>query len=313
MKELKLLLIGDSHLQSENPLASTLVIEETLRIASEVKPDIIVALGDTLHFHAKADITPLKWATDWFCKLQKIAQTYILIGNHDMKNPDQFLTTDHIFYANKFIESGPTIVDTVIEVKNKGYNLIMMPYVPPGRMMEALGTIGITEDNICKKSINAILCHQDVAALIRGIDWDGDEWPETYPQVYSGHIHHYIKVQPNWTYVGSSRQVSCAEDPPKTISLITFNGPNQKEERLQLNIPIKQRIETNVSSFKKGKHPLPEYNKMVSYFLYVTGDAAEIEALKKLKAYKNWRASRPDVKVNFPIRKDGANSSILHS
>ncbi len=311
MKELNVLLIGDSHLQSESPLASMKVIEESLKVANETKPDIIVALGDTLHSHSKADITPLKWATDWFSNLQKIAPTYVLIGNHDMKNPGEFLTTDHIFYANKYIESGPQIVDNVIEVDIKGYKIILMPFVPAGRMMEALNTINITEENIKSKNIKAILCHQDVASLIKGVDYDGDEWPEDYPQVYSGHIHHYIKVQPNWTYVGSSRQVSCAEDSPKTISMVTFNGNTQKELRIKLNVPIKQRIEVDVKNFKKGAYPLPEKNKMVSYFLYVTGDSADLETLKKSKLYKKWKLDRDDVKINFPIRANKNDSSLI--
>ena len=116
MEDINILLVGDPHLVSESPVASTLVISETLKIAKEKKPDIIVILGDVLSYHSKADITPLKWATIWFQKLQNIAPTYVLIGNHDMKNPDQFLLDDHIFFANKFIESGPIIVDKVLAI-----------------------------------------------------------------------------------------------------------------------------------------------------------------------------------------------------
>ncbi len=225
-----------------------------------------------------------------------------------MKNPDQFLLDDHIFYANKFIQSGPVIVDIVMEIIFRERKFIMMPFVPPGRMMEALNTIGISAKNIVSKGIDAIFCHQDVNANIRGIDLEGDIWPEDYPQVYSGHIHHYMKVKPNWTYVGSSRQVSCAEDPPKTISLITFNE-NQKETRIKLNVPIKQRIEVKVENFNKGKYPLPQENKMVSYFLYVKGEPAEIESLKKLKSFKAWKLSRKDIKVVFPITKGGVHTT----
>ena len=304
MEDINILLIGDPHLVSESPVASTLVISETLKIAKDKKPDIIVLLGDVMHFHAKADITPLKWATDWFQKLQNIAPTYVLIGNHDMKNPDQFLQDDHIFFANKFIESGPIIVDKVIEISKHGHKFILMPFVPAGRMMEALNTINITHENITSQNISAIFCHQDVYANIRGIDWDGDIWPEEYPQVYSGHIHHYIVVQPNWTYVGSSRQVSCAEDPPKTISSVLFGEGGPVESRIKLNVPIKQKISVDIANFKKGKYPLPIENKMVSYFLYVTGETHEIETLKKSKLFKAWKMERKDVKIIFPIIKN---------
>ena len=294
------LLIGDPHLMSEAPLASMLVIEETLRLVKEKSPDFVVVMGDTLHFHSRADITPIKWATNWFQELQKIAPTYVLIGNHDLKDPGQFLTEEHCFYANKFIESGPQIIDKVVKVDIKGYNLIMMPYVPPGRMMEALGTIGITEENITDQQIDAIFCHQDVEAVIKGIDWDGDKWLACNPMVYSGHIHHYMKVLNNWLYVGSSRQVSCAEDPPKTVSFVTFKHEDQCEIRLKLNVPIKQKIEINASEFKAGKYPLPAFNKMVSYYIYVIGEIAMVEALKKSKAHKTWKLSRKDIMVNYP-------------
>jgi hypothetical protein len=109
-----------------------------------------------------------------------------------------------------------------------------------------------------------------------------------------------MKVLNNWLYVGSSRQVSCAEDPPKTVSFVTFKHEDQCEIRLKLNVPIKQKIEINASEFKAGKYPLPAFNKMVSYYIYVIGEIAMVEALKKSKAHKTWKLSRKDIMVNYP-------------
>ena len=72
-----------------------------------------------------------------FKDIQNKSPLYILIGNHDLPNPDSFLIHEHPFtalhnWANTFVS------DIGIDKKINGKRFLFMPYVLPGRFYEAL-------------------------------------------------------------------------------------------------------------------------------------------------------------------------------
>ncbi len=63
----------------------------------------------------------------------------------------------------------------------------MVPYVPPGRFVEALNII----DNEWWKNVNCIFAHQEFYGCKMGAieSIEGDKWDHSFPLVISGHIH----------------------------------------------------------------------------------------------------------------------------
>lgn len=136
-EKLSSLVIGDFHFKVSNVQDTDLMTIEIIKIAEEIKPDYIVCLGDTLDRHESIHVTPLENAIKILDALRKIAPLYILIGNHDRPNNSNFLTTEHPFTAVKHWEN-TYIADNCIEQTIKDRLFLFVPYVPPGRLHEAL-------------------------------------------------------------------------------------------------------------------------------------------------------------------------------
>src|SRR3990167_10502526 len=96
---IKCLAIGDPHFQTNNVKDILEFIERVVQVAVENSPDFIIVLGDLLHTHERIHTIPLKLATKLLKKLSKISPTFLIIGNHDLINNQQFLTSNHAFNA----------------------------------------------------------------------------------------------------------------------------------------------------------------------------------------------------------------------
>src|SRR5208337_315819 len=101
-------------------------------------------------------------AETWIEKLTKISEVYLIIGNHDMANPNEFLTKKHAFNSMKrwkeYLDGKLHIVDEPVYKEIKDKTFVMCPYTPPGRFKEAL-------DELCKEGItwdlaDCIFAHQ---------------------------------------------------------------------------------------------------------------------------------------------------------
>ena len=69
-------------------------------------------LGDILDTHEIVKIQPHNLATRLIDELSSIAPTFVIMGNHDLLNHNQFLTNNHIFnpfkkWKNVFIVDKP--------------------------------------------------------------------------------------------------------------------------------------------------------------------------------------------------------------
>ena len=137
---LSILTIGDPHFKECNVEQTRDMVVRIVAIAQERQPDLIVCLGDVLDRHARLHIDPLCDAVDFFQQLVTIAPLIVIIGNHDRRNNSDFLTDRHPFTAMK-AWSRTQVVDRVQICQMRGHLLVFVPYVPPGRFIEALDSI----------------------------------------------------------------------------------------------------------------------------------------------------------------------------
>ncbi|CAH6420361.1 DNA repair exonuclease [uncultured virus] len=276
------LVVGDPHFKVANVRETDAMVEAIIRVANQRRPDIIVVLGDILDRHETIHVSPLTRAVKFLGRLMEIAPTYVLIGNHDLKNNRQFLSDEHPFVALKYWNKDRMIiVDTTTTVTIKGQKLVFVPYVPPGRFVEALDYNPGWQDAIC------IFGHQEFRGAQMGaiISTEGDEWPLTYPYVVTGHIHDYQELQVNILYTGTPIQHAFGDRHDKTISYFEFQSSTERlHDRIDLELPRKQiaRITcAEVSTY------VPQANCELK--IIIRGTSGEIKAIMKHPNIDVWK------------------------
>jgi len=138
------LAIGDPHFKEGNVEQTREMVKSIVRWVKINQPDLIVCLGDVLDKHAKLHTDPLCEAIDFFEQLIKYAPLVIIIGNHDRRNNSDYQTDRHPFTAMK---KWPrcTVVDKTMCQKIKGHLFGYVPYVPPGKFINALDSMEYQE------------------------------------------------------------------------------------------------------------------------------------------------------------------------
>ena len=76
--------VGDPHFQTTNIPEVNMFIDRLESMCKELKPDLIVILGDLLHTHERLHVTPYNKALEFVTKMRNITDTIVLVGNHDM-------------------------------------------------------------------------------------------------------------------------------------------------------------------------------------------------------------------------------------
>lgn len=275
------LVIGDPHFKVSNVKDTDRMVEALITLAKEKNPDIIVVLGDVLDRHESIHVSPLVRATNFLAELMKIAPTYVLIGNHDLKNNRQFLSEEHPFTALKFWGNKMTIVDTTTVVTIKDKLFVFVPYVPPGRFEEALNECEGWQEATC------IFAHQEFKGAQMGpiVSTEGDVWSLTSPYVVSGHIHDYQEPQANILYTGTPIQHTYGDHDNKTISYFTFYSPNQRDHlRIDLRLPRKRIVRLKCCEVSDYK---PEVDSEIK--IIITGTSGEIKAIMKHINIETWK------------------------
>lgn len=286
--------IGDPHFQVGNIIEVDIFLEKITELAEKRKPDFIVIGGDLLHTHERLHTTALNKAYELVDRMRKISYTYVLVGNHDLENNQQFLTERHWMNGMKEWEN-VTIVDKTICNYVNNEKFVFVPYVPPGRFQDALNILSEPwSDSAC------IFAHQEFAGCKMGaiVSVEGDRWPEDYPEVISGHIHSRQFPQPNIYYTGAAMQHAFGESEKNIIACLTFNidGTYIKDE-VDLKLPRKKIIYKDVKDLEDYIPPETEDKIKVT----VSGEYEEFKALKKTKKYK--KLVKEGVKVVFKPKK----------
>lgn len=243
--------IGDPHLKAKFALQNQDFVERCVSAAREADPNFIVILGDTLDTHEIIRTQPFNLACDFIDQLSQIADTYVLIGNHDMINQSQFLTTQHPFNTLKKWKN-VTIVDEPIIVsygENDQYEFFMCPYVPDGRFHEAMDVL--THKNELWDIVTCGFAHQKFNGCKMGakIADDGDDWDENFPPIISGHIHD-AQVVGNIYYPGSAMQHAFGESGKKRVWHVRFGAseeyPYFEIEKINLGMKEKRIVDYHV-------------------------------------------------------------------
>ncbi len=273
--------IGDPHFKISNVRETDAMVEAIILSVRELRPDIIVVLGDILDRHEVIHVSPLTRAVKFLARLMEIAPVYILIGNHDLKNNRQFLSDEHPFTALKFWGSNMTVVDTTTKVTIKDQIFVFVPYVPPGRFEEAL--------NYCEgwESASCIFAHQEFRGAKMGaiISTEGDIWPLTHPFVSSGHLHDYQQPQINVIYTGTPIQHAFGDHHDKTVSYFTFRSSSDRDhERIDLRLPRKFIVRLTCSEVSTY---IPQDNCELK--IIVRGTLGELKAIKNHINIIQWK------------------------
>jgi len=288
-----ILFIGDPHIQVSNLPDVEILLERLINLATTKQPDIIVIAGDLLHNHERLHTIAMNKAYELVNNMRLIAKTYVLVGNHDYIQNQQYLTENH--WMNSMKEWDNTIiVDKVLTETIRGEKLVFVPYVPPGRYEEALGTL---DDEW--KDASCIFAHQEIAGCKMGaiVSIEGDKWPLDYPHIVSGHIHSRQTPQPNVYCSGSAMQLAFGESKKNIIACLLFNNGKFVNDEVDLKLPRKRIVYMDVEDMDEYNQPNTEDKIKVT----LSGNYEQFKAIKKTKKYK--KMIKDGVKVVFKPKK----------
>lgn len=267
---MNILCVGDPHIKVDNLHMIELLEQQLLNAIRTHHPTFVVLLGDLLHHHEKLYTLALNRAYTFIDRIRTLCPVYILVGNHDYISNQIFLGTDHWMNSLKQWEN-VTIVDHVL----REGDCVFLPFVPPGRFIEALDTLPGWQ------SAQIIFAHQEFygCSMNAITSNEGDKWDLSFPQVVSGHIHDRQTLQPNIYYTGSSLQHSFGETSKKSLLLIQDN----EFVELYLDFPRKRSIQCTLDELGSGVET--EYDEHTR--LVVKGKFDDFKLFQKSAQYRD--------------------------
>lgn len=254
-------IIGDPHFKKKNIIEGREFVRRVCAAAAARHPDFIVILGDTLDTHETVSVQAHGLAWELVQTLRDVAETFLIIGNHDLVNASQYLTANHIFNPLKECP-GVTVVDGVVTKKIHGMIFTFVPYVANGRFMAALETTladGRDDDRPSSESAKedpskeavprahppiparggwlwdqstCIFAHQEFRGCKMGMmtSTNGDAWSTDRPPVISGHIHSSQTLSEGVWYPGSAIQHAFGEAHNKRVWFVDFGCSDGPED-----------------------------------------------------------------------------------
>jgi DNA repair exonuclease SbcCD nuclease subunit len=313
---MKILVIGDCHFKHNNEIETNLMCDRIYEVVLSQNPDMIVVLGDTLDTHSHIDMNPFNRALKFLYTLSQMNNNlYILIGNHDRPSNTDFLSENSPFNACKMWKN-TTIVDKVKifnhlslntnGLDSKGLKIVFVPYVPNGRFMDALGTEGITSENIQECSL--IFAHQEFKGCKMGaiISVNGDEWPVDYPMVISGHIHDNAETQNNLLYPGTPIQLGYGVPPSKGVMIVDLSKNEDSKVNISygyFDLKLPKKMIVHISPDELATYQVPD-NCFVK--LVCKGDSKAIREITKLESVKEM-LTNPRIKLSIQEDKSKVN------
>jgi DNA repair exonuclease SbcCD nuclease subunit len=217
------------------------VITKVRDIAQTLQPEAIVFLGDLFNGQG-ATINKLLYIQGHLLvdMLQKVAPTYLIVGNHDMYGGTHILTPMTEMH-------NVTIVDNSVTIPLLGHNVAMVPW---GGSIPANGDL--------------LLGHLDIEGIKTGLGYElpGTIHPKEvadFKLVISGHYHSFQEVKPNILYCGSVMPITFGDVAEEDYGLLTLNS-DLSYRRILLDspkfIPITIKTQADLDRFvtNKGKN-----------------------------------------------------------
>lgn len=191
----KILYITDLHIKIKN-LNEIHTLIQTIETSKNVS--LVVIGGDVLN-RRNINRECYSEAEKLIKTCARIAMTYVLVGNHDYIDNNQFLTDKH--WMNHIKEWPNVVIVDAVTTIMCGFQITCVPYVPKGRLIEALDS-----SKTSWKQSRLVFAHQEIKGCNLGkyISCEGDVWDPSYPTLISGHIHDEQTVNHNVIYPGST-------------------------------------------------------------------------------------------------------------
>jgi len=222
-----LLCVGDPHFKLENMEAAGRMAEFCVRECTQRGIRGVAVLGDLLHYHRKLHAQCMTKAIKFLRDLLDAGlEVVVIVGNHDMLSNQTYLDPEgHWLGALKhWKEHGSSfwVVDMPqeIEMVKSGVRVATCPYVPPGRLLEAMDSVLAPQ---WKERADLVLAHQELLGAKMGamVSESGDVWEDDWPLLVSGHIHDRQWVGKRAYYPGSSMQHTISEAAhPKSVAVV---------------------------------------------------------------------------------------------
>jgi DNA repair exonuclease SbcCD nuclease subunit len=271
--------IGDPHFKISNVEETNEMCEKILIQLEKIEPHAVVCLGDVLDRHETIHVGPLLRSIDFFQKISSKFPLYILIGNHDRPSNQVYLTEEHPFTALKNWRN-TWVVDKVMENIIDGKKFLFVPYVPPGRFMEAIEGSGIQS----LKEYSCIFAHQEFYGAKMGVCESivGDSWSLENPLVVSGHIHDFDELAPNLIYTGTPIQHGFGDREDKGVFLFRFKDDKFEYDKIDLDLPKKKIIKISFSDVSLLNVDHKSYYKII-----ISGTPEELKTLKLSNMLQN--------------------------
>lgn len=229
----RFLFIGDVHIKTDNRDDIQLLLTEILHHVADSSEsyDAMVLGGDVMHYHERLFTTALNSALHFIQTLSTLMPVYVLVGNHDYINNSQFLTDHHWMNVLKTWKN-VQVIDRPLQEDQ----VMWMPYVPPGRFVEALETL-TKRWNYAE----VIFAHQEFRGCKMGavVSTEGDEWDDEYPLVISGHIHDYQTVGKKIIYPGTPIQHAFGDSTVRRLCTVEVDAQGARVGYIDLNVPKK--------------------------------------------------------------------------
>lgn len=266
-----ILVVGDCHLREKHMLVAESFCKQIMNLIKSKKYEYVVILGDVLHNHEKINAEVLNMANTFFKEIADIVPLFVLVGNHDMINNSQYLTDKHWMNCLKGFKN-ITIVDRVVSAHNN----LFCPYVPNGRLVEALSSFSDEWMNT-----RIVFAHQEVRGCKTApkmISTTGDVWLKEYPLLISGHIHQKQRLAENVIYPGSSVPTSFTDADQRYVlefDTITF-------EEIYVPLDIETKLTQFVDVCDVSSEFVETFNK--SHRMIVSGTDVELETVKPVLA-----------------------------
>ena len=280
---MKFLFIGDPHIRVENFEAFDKLYMMIERIVREEGIDAIIVAGDVLHYHERLHTLALNRALDFLVDMGRLCWVMCLVGNHDMINNQQFLTSNHWMKHYKDRLPNVEIIDTVKSFNTRGTKFMCCPYVYPGRFVEALDTC----EEMNWREADIIFAHQEFKGCKMGaiVSEIGDEWDESWPQVISGHIHDYQKPQLNIFYPGTPMQHSFGDKGDNIILLVDHKDKLDLKE-IPTDVEKKKTIYSNIEDIAQVIEKGVKSTESEKIKVAIKGTSEEFKVFKESKEYK---------------------------
>jgi DNA repair exonuclease SbcCD nuclease subunit len=204
------LFVGDPHFKRDNVAQSEAYVNEIIRVFEQCPPGTVCLLaGDVLDAHGIIYINPLRRAMELIRSLVTIGPTVVLVGNHDYMSNQEFLSDNHWMIAlEPWAALQPDLVVASRPVARG--DLVFTPYVPTGRLADALDSTHRARSDEpfdWKSDAACVFAHQEVRGVFThggsAGSVQGDPWSASFPPLVSGHIHTSQRVGSNVIYPGS--------------------------------------------------------------------------------------------------------------